>query len=46
MANELLSIIENGGRLGAPIPSVIRQAVEVLKGKGGLDQQAKKGVDE
>lgn len=35
MANELLSIIENGGRLGAPIPPVIRQAVEVLKGKGG-----------
>ncbi|MGM1048411.1 MAG: phage holin family protein [Bacillota bacterium] len=35
IANELLSIIENGGRLGAPIPPVIQQAVEVLKGKGG-----------
>jgi hypothetical protein len=35
IANELLSIIENGGRLGAPIPPVIRQAIEVLKGKGG-----------
>lgn len=37
LANELLSIIENGGRLGAPIPPVIRKAVEVLKGKGGVD---------
>ena len=35
IANELLSIIENGGKLGAPIPPVIRQAIEALKGKGG-----------
>ncbi|WP_426334249.1 phage holin family protein [Paenibacillus silvae] len=34
IANELLSIIENGGKLGAPIPPAIRQAIEVLKGKG------------
>nr|WP_261771608.1 MULTISPECIES: phage holin family protein [Paenibacillus] len=35
IANELLSIIENGGKLGAPIPPVIRQAIQVLKGKAG-----------
>lgn len=35
MANELLSIIENGGRMGVPIPEVMKQAIEVLKGKGG-----------
>ncbi|WP_338542833.1 phage holin family protein [Paenibacillus tundrae] len=35
IANELLSITENGGRLGAPVPAVIKQAIEVLKGKGG-----------
>ncbi|MCY7487946.1 holin family protein [Paenibacillus alvei] len=35
MANEVLSIIENGGKMGAPIPPVIMQAVEILKGKGG-----------
>ncbi|WP_083679544.1 phage holin family protein [Paenibacillus amylolyticus] len=35
IANELLSIIENGGKLGAPIPPAIRQAIEVLKGKAG-----------
>jgi toxin secretion/phage lysis holin len=39
IANELLSLIENGGRLGAPIPPVIRQAVEVLKGKGGNNEK-------
>ncbi len=36
LANELLSIIENTGRLGLPIPGVIQQAVEVLKNKEGL----------
>ncbi|WII39708.1 phage holin family protein [Paenibacillus thiaminolyticus] len=35
LANELLSIIENGGRLGVPLPAIIKKAVEVLKAKGG-----------
>ncbi|OPX88130.1 MAG: Holin family protein [Pelotomaculum sp. PtaB.Bin104] len=34
LANELLSIIENTGRIGLPVPEVIQQAVEVLRGKG------------
>jgi phage-related holin len=34
LANELLSVIENAGRIGVPIPPVLRQAVEVLRGKG------------
>lgn len=34
LANELLSITENGGRMGAPIPPVLQQAIAVLKGKG------------
>ncbi|WP_315371526.1 phage holin family protein [Paenibacillus xylanexedens] len=38
IANELLSIIENGGKLGAPIPPVIRQSIEVLKGKAGTGE--------
>nr|WP_206108826.1 phage holin family protein [Paenibacillus thiaminolyticus] len=38
LANELLSIIENGGRLGVPLPAVIKKAVEVLKAKGGEQQ--------
>lgn len=34
LSNELLSLIENAGRLGAPIPPGLKRAVEVLKGKG------------
>jgi toxin secretion/phage lysis holin len=34
LANELISIIENCGRLGLPVPDIIQQAVGVLKGKG------------
>ena len=33
LANELLSIIENAGRVGLPVPEPIKRAVEVLKGK-------------
>jgi toxin secretion/phage lysis holin len=33
MANELLSIFENAGRMGVPVPERLTQAVEVLKGK-------------
>ena len=34
LANELLSILENAGRVGLPIPPVIAQAVQALQGKG------------
>lgn len=44
IANELLSITENGGKMGAPIPSVIKQAIEVLKGKGGNDNDKGAGT--
>lgn len=33
LANELLSIVENAGRMGLPVPEQIKQAVEVLKGR-------------
>jgi toxin secretion/phage lysis holin len=35
LSNELLSLIENAGRIGAPIPPGLQKAVEVLKGKSG-----------
>lgn len=35
LANELLSIIENSGRIGLPVPEPIQRAVEVLRSKGG-----------
>lgn len=31
--NELISIIENAGLMGVPIPQVITNAIEILKGK-------------
>ena len=34
IANELISIIENAGIMGIPIPKVITNAIDVLKGKG------------
>ncbi len=37
LANEVLSIIENTGRIGVPVPPVIRQAVEMLRKKSGSE---------
>ena len=34
MANELISIVENAGLMGLPIPSVITNAIDILKKKG------------
>lgn len=33
MANELLSIVENAGLMGIPIPAVITNAIDILKKK-------------
>ena len=33
LANELLSVTENLGRIGVPIPGAIQRAVEILRGK-------------
>lgn len=34
IANEVLSIIENAGRMGVPVPPKVQEMIEVLKGKG------------
>ena len=34
IANELLSIVENAGLMGVPIPTVITNAIDILKKKG------------
>jgi toxin secretion/phage lysis holin len=39
MANELLSIFENAGRMGVPVPDRLMQAVEVLKGKSEKESE-------
>ncbi|WP_412679120.1 phage holin family protein [Brevibacillus laterosporus] len=41
MANELLSILENAGRIGLPVPDVVKRAVEVLKRRGYVMQSKK-----
>jgi toxin secretion/phage lysis holin len=33
MANELLSILENAGEIGLPVPDILKNAIERLKGK-------------
>ena len=34
LGNELLSITENAGRTGLPVPKQIKDAVQILKGRG------------
>ena len=34
MANELLSIFENAGEIGLPVPDILKNSIERLKGKG------------
>ena len=33
--NELISVIENAGIMGVPMPTAIKNAIEVLRQKGG-----------
>ncbi len=37
VANETISIVENAGLMGAPVPAVITRAIEVLKNKAESD---------
>ena len=37
MANELISIVENAGLMGLPVPAVLTNAIDILKKKGGKD---------
>ena len=39
IANETISIVENAGLMGVPVPPVIMQAIEVLKKKSELDNK-------
>ena len=41
MGNELLSLLENAGRMGIPLPQALTNAVEILGGK--QKQEEKKG---
>ena len=37
IANETISIIENAGLMGVPIPAVLTKAIDVLKNKNNED---------
>ena len=37
IVNELISLVENGGLMGVPIPEPLMDAIEVLKKKGDDD---------
>lgn len=39
IANELLSIIENAGQMGVPIPKKLRDAIDILKNKEDKDDE-------
>ena len=38
-ANDLISIVENAGLMGVPLPEVIVKAVDVLQSKSGLNNE-------
>ncbi|HFJ9378929.1 holin [Bacillus cereus] len=44
IGNELLSLLENAGRMGIALPSALTNAVEILGGK--QKQEEKKGADQ
>ena len=51
IANETISIVENAGLMGIPIPNVIKQAITVLKGKADentsqVEEMAKKAKED
>lgn len=38
MANELISIVENAGLMGVPLPAVIQNAIDILSKKTGENE--------
>lgn len=39
IANELISIVENAGLMGLPIPSIITKSIDMLKNKGATKNE-------
>lgn len=45
VANEFISVIENAGLMGIPLPSAVTKAIEVLNQKAGKDDGSDKETD-
>lgn len=45
-ANELISLVENAGLMGLPLPQVIIKAIDILRGKAEQAQKIEEGKDE
>lgn len=43
--NELISLVENAGLMGVPLPSVIKKAIDILKDQSKSDPDPKKGEE-
>ena len=41
LTNELISIVENAGLMGIPLPPVITKALDVLKNQKGVKENGK-----
>lgn len=39
IANELISIVENAGLMGLPLPAVITKAIDILTDKAGVENE-------
>lgn len=39
IANELISIVENAGLMGLPLPAVITKAIDILTDKAGMENE-------
>ncbi len=46
MGNELLSLLENAGRMGIPLPQALTNAVEILGGKQKQEEKRRCSVME
>ena len=46
IASEGLSILENVARLGVPVPRILMKLLEVMREKGGTEEQKKKEPEE
>ena len=44
IANEAISIIENAGLMGLPLPEAIKRAIEMLKGDENFDKDNPAGI--